>query len=57
MLIRLAILIWAAWLGLIGLLAGLLVGRVWHPHFLPVTAVLGVILIAALALLLARGGG
>ena len=44
-LVRLAVLVWVTWLGLVGLMLGLLRLRVWHPHFLPVvslfTALLG----------------
>jgi len=50
-LIRLAVLVWLAWLGLIGLLFGMLRLGAWHPHFLPVTAVLFVLLAAGLSLL------
>jgi len=50
---RLAVAVWVLWLGLFGLLAAMVLGRVGHPHFLPVTA-----LLAALAgawVLLAAG--
>ncbi len=39
-LIRPVIAVWASWLGLVALLAGLLLTLAWHPHFLPVTACL-----------------
>jgi hypothetical protein len=47
---RLAITVWLAWLGLLGLMAAMLAGRAWHPHFLPATTVLGVLIVAGLAL-------
>ena len=46
----LAIAVWMAWLGLIGLLFAMLRLNVWHPHFLPVTALLVLLLTAGLAL-------
>ncbi len=55
MLARLALLVWACWLGLLLLLGGQLVGRVWHPHFLPVTAMLVLMLTAGVALLIGAG--
>ena len=55
MLARLALLVWACWLGLLLLLGGQLVGRVWHPNFLPVTAMLVLMLTAGLALLIGAG--
>ncbi len=48
-------LVWACWLGLLLLLGGQLVGRVWHPHFLPVTAMLVLMLTAGLALIIGAG--
>jgi hypothetical protein len=50
-LVRLAVLVWVTWLGLVGLMLGLLRLRVWHPHFLPVVALFTVFLVAGLALL------
>jgi len=41
-----AVAVWAAWLGLIGLLAAMLRGHVAHPHFLPVTALFGAMVVA-----------
>jgi hypothetical protein len=55
MLAHLALLVWACWLGLLLLLGGQLVGRVWHPHFLPVTAALVLMLTAGLALAIGAG--
>jgi hypothetical protein len=55
MLARLALLVWACWLCLLLLLGGQLVGRVWHPDFLPVTAMLVLMLAAGLALLIGAG--
>jgi hypothetical protein len=54
-LVRLSALVWLAWLGLLGLLAALLAARVWHPHFLPVTATFAVMLGAGLALIVPGG--
>jgi len=51
-LMRLAAAVWLAWLGLIGLMFGMLRLGAWHPHFLPVTAVLAVLLAAGLSLLI-----
>jgi hypothetical protein len=36
----LAVAAWASCLGLLGLLAGMVLGRAWHPHFLPATTML-----------------
>jgi hypothetical protein len=47
---RWACAVWAVWLLLLGTLAALLSRQIWHPHFLPVTALL-VLLVAAGALL------
>ena len=49
---RLAIAVWLAWLGLVGLLFAMLRLGAWHPHFLPVTAVLVVLLAAGISLLI-----
>ena len=51
-LMRLAATVWLAWLGLVGLLFGMLRLGAWHPHFLPVTAVLVVLLVSTLSLLI-----
>ena len=51
-LMRLAAAVWLAWLGLLGLMFGMLRLRVWHPHFLPITALLVVVLAAGLALVI-----
>jgi hypothetical protein len=51
-LMRLAAAVWLAWIGLIGLMFGMLRLGAWHPHFLPVTAVLVVLLAAGLSLLI-----
>jgi hypothetical protein len=50
---RLAVLVWLAWLGLVGTMLGMLKLQVWHPHFLPITAPLVVLLFSGLALLVA----
>jgi hypothetical protein len=50
---RLAFLVWAAWLALVGLVLGMVRLRIWHPHFLPVTAALALLVAAALALFVA----
>ena len=55
-LMRLAAAVWMAWLGLIGLMFGMLRLGAWHPHFLPVTAVLAVLLGAGLSLLILGTG-
>jgi len=48
---RLVIAVWLSWLALLGLLAGMLIGgAAWHPHFLPVTAVLGALIAAGTVL-------
>src|SRR5580658_969472 len=44
----LVVAVWVACLALMVLLGGILVGRVWHPHFLPVTLSLAFIVLAAL---------
>jgi hypothetical protein len=51
-LVRLAVAVWMAWLGLVGLMFGMLRLGALHPHFLPVTAVLVVLLAAGLSLLI-----
>lgn len=51
-LMRLAATVWLAWMALVGLLFGMLRLGAWHPHFLPVTAVLVVLLISTLSLLI-----
>jgi hypothetical protein len=50
-LVRLAVLVWVAWLMLVGLMLGLLRLRVWHPHFLPVTTVFALLVAAGVAFL------
>ena len=54
---RLAVLVWLAWLGLVGMMLGFLRLRVWHPHFLPIAAVLILLPVAAIALFFAGLGG
>ena len=54
-LMRLAAAVWLAWLGLVGLLYGMLRLGAWHPHFLPVTVVLVVLLAAGPSLLIVGG--
>ena len=51
MLTRLTFTVWLAWLGMLGLMVGLLVGFVPHPHFLPMTALLAILIVAGLALI------
>ncbi len=51
-LMRLAAAVWMAWLGLIGLMFGMLRLGVWHPHFLPITALHVVLLASGFALLI-----
>jgi hypothetical protein len=43
----LVVAVWVACLALMVLLGGILVGRFWHPHFLPVTLALAVVALAA----------
>ena len=45
---------WAAYGGLLALMAAMLAARVWHPHFLPATGLLAVLLTSTLVLV---GGG
>jgi len=58
---RLAVTVWAMWLSLLVVLAGLLSLRVWHPHYLAVTPLLILFAVCATALIgrslwqLARG--
>ena len=47
----LAIAVWASCLAFLGLLGILLARFAWHPHFLPVTSVLVVVIVAGLALI------
>lgn len=47
---RLTILVWLSWLALLGLMFGMLRWNVWHPHFLPVTLTLLIMVVATLAL-------
>jgi hypothetical protein len=47
---QIAAAVWIAWLALLGLLGGMLAGRVWHAHYLPVASVLAVMVWAWLAL-------
>jgi hypothetical protein len=49
----LAAAVWLAWLGLVGTMFGMLKLQVWHPHFLPVTALLVALLVSGLTLLVA----
>src|SRR6516165_8837434 len=48
---RLALMVWVAWLAVVGISLALLALGVWHPHFLPVTTALGAFLAAGPALL------
>ncbi len=47
----LVIAIWLAWLGLLGVLFGMLAFRVWNPHFLPVMTLLAVVAVTGLSLI------
>ncbi len=47
----LAIATWASCLALLGLLGIMLAARAWHPHFLPVTCLLAMAIVAGLALI------
>ncbi len=49
----LAAAVWASSLGLLVLLAGMLIGLARHPHFLPVTAMLALVIVTGLALIIA----
>ncbi len=49
----LTVAVWVSSLGLLGLLGGMLIGPAWHPHFLPVTAMLALVVVAGLALIVA----
>ena len=46
----LAVAVWVSGLAFEGLLAGMAAVRVWHPHFLPVTPMLALVMAAGLAL-------
>ena len=48
---RLAIMVWVAWLVLVGLMFGMQARQVWHPHFLPITAVLAVLVVSGFFLI------
>jgi len=41
---------WATCLGFLGLLAGMVLGRAWHPHFLPAMTMLLLVVVTGLAL-------
>lgn len=51
MIARLTMIVWVAWLGMLGLMAALLIGYVPHPHFFPMTALLAVLIVAGSALI------
>jgi hypothetical protein len=51
LLARLAITEWLAWLGVVGLMLGMLVAQTPHPHFLPMTVLFGTLIVAGLALI------
>ena len=57
LLTRLALTVWLAWLGMLGLMAGLLIGYVPHPHFLPMTALLAIMILAGTGAIRRRGAG
>jgi hypothetical protein len=44
--------VWAAWLGLLAAMAVMLELQVWHPHYLPVTLLLGAQVVAGVLLIL-----
>ncbi len=50
---RLAVLVWSAWLGLVGLMLVLLRLDVWHPPVLPIMALFALLAASALSLLVA----
>ena len=47
----LAVAVWVSCLAFLGLLAGMVAVLAWHPHFLPVTAALALVIVAGLALI------
>jgi hypothetical protein len=47
----LAVAVWVACLGFLSLLAGMFIGFAWHPHFLPVTMALALVIATGLALI------
>ncbi|SIO13115.1 hypothetical protein SAMN05444166_2617 [Singulisphaera sp. GP187] len=47
---RLAVAVWAFWLGLLALLAAMVRGRAGHPHYLPVSALLTALAVASVLL-------
>jgi hypothetical protein len=53
----LAVAAWASCLGLLGLLAGMVLGRAWHPHFLPATTMLLLVVVTGLALVVGASWG
>ena len=48
----LAAAVWLACLTFLGLLAGMMIAFAWHPHFLPVTFALTVVIVTGLALII-----
>ena len=48
---RLAITVWLAWLMLVGLMFGMQARQVWNPHFLPMMALLVILVAAGLSLI------
>ncbi len=46
----LAVAAYASSSGLVALLVGMVLGRAWHPHFLPATAMLLLVVVTGLAL-------
>ncbi len=48
----LAAAVWLACLTFLGLLAGMMIAVAWHPHFLPVTIALTVVIVTGLALII-----
>ena len=49
---RLVVAVWLAWLGLVGLMFAMQARQVWNPHFLPMMALLVLLIVGGLALIL-----
>ncbi len=47
----LAVAVWVSCLAFLGLLGGMVAVLAWHPHFLPVTSALALVIVTGLALL------
>ncbi len=48
----LAAAVWLTYLAFLGLLAGMMIAFAWHPHFLPVTIALALVIASGLALII-----